>query len=113
MEFNYLDSESEKLLSKLLACDFSENNEFEGETIEGLVQSGYVKGISSKTLSDTKPKYIVTGLTQKGKSYFELKEKYEREKRKVTRREWAIAIISTVVGAVIGSMVTSLLTLFK
>ena len=101
-EFNYLDEESEKVLREILNLDNVINTNYQGTAIEYLIINGYVSGASARTLSDTEPLYILTGITQKGKSYFERKKKYEKEKRKLSRREWCIAIISAIVGALIG-----------
>lgn len=106
MEFEYLDNETEELLKELLTYEYPTQKDVIGEAIEYLVEKKYVSGISSKTLSDIKPRYILTGVTQKGKSYFELKKKYEKEQRKITRREWIIAIVSALIGAAIGLIPT-------
>lgn len=106
MEFEYLDNETEVLLKDLLTYEYPTEKDVIGEAIEYLVERKYVSGISTKTLSDIKPRYTLIGVTQKGKSYFELKKKYEQEQRKITRREWKIAIISALIGAVIGLIPT-------
>lgn len=106
MEFNYLDDESENLLKELLAYDELPKKTFRGYTIDFLVKKEYVVGVCKTTLSDIGPCYLVTGVTQKGRSYFEMKKKHEKEKRRLTRREWLIAIISAAIGAIIGSMPT-------
>lgn len=100
--FEYLDKESEELLQKILQTDSVVNENIRGAAIEHLVLNGYLTGADSRSLSDMEPVYILTGLTQRGKSYFELKKKYEKEKRKLSRREWLIAIISAIIGAVVG-----------
>lgn len=53
-----------------------------------------MKGISCKTLSDVEPRYLLIEITQKGKTYFEAKGQYEKEKKRLSQREWKIAIIS-------------------
>lgn len=106
MEFEYLDNETEELLKELLTYEYTTKKDVTGEAIEYLVERKYINGISSRTLSDIKPRYTLTGVTQKGKSYFELKKKYEKQQRKITRREWIIAIVSALIGAVIGLIPT-------
>ena len=101
-EFDYLDEESEKVLGEIMKLDNVINTNYQGLAIEHLIVNGYVSGVSVRTLSDVEPSYVLTGLTQKGKSYFERKKKYEKEKRKLSRREWRIAIISAIIGALIG-----------
>ena len=101
-EFEYLDTESEKMLQKILQLDNVIDESIRGTAIEHLVLNGYLTGINAQSLSDMEPVYVLTGITQKGKAYFELKNNYEKEKRKLSSREWRIAIISAVIGAVIG-----------
>ncbi len=109
MEFKYLDDESEKMLKEILNNErFDVKHTYQGYVIERLIENKYVDGLCSTTLSDSVPCYIVIGVTQKGKTYFESKEKYEKEKRRVIRREWIIAIISAAVGALIGLIPTFL-----
>ena len=105
MSFEYLDEESEKLLQELLAVT-QFNDSYSGYAVENLIVLGYVDGIDCRNLSDKEPKYIVTGIKQKGKSYFELKAKYEKEKKKLSSRDWKIAIVSAVIGAIIGLIPT-------
>lgn len=101
-EFEYLDKESEELLQKILRMDNVVNENIRGTAIEHLVINGYLAGVSARSLSDMEPVYVLTGITQKGKTYFELKKKHEKEKRKLSRREWRIAIISAIIGALVG-----------
>ena len=77
-----------------------------GTAIEWLVKQGYVEGRDCTTFSDIEPRYVLIRITQKGKSYFELKAKYEKEQKKISQREWKIAIISTVLGALVGLLPT-------
>lgn len=102
MAFEFLDSESEALLKNLLKSAVLPKEAQQGTVIENLVKLGYLKGLDVTTLSNAGPCYLLTGVTQKGKSYFELKSKHEKEQRKLSRREWKIAIISTIIGAIIG-----------
>ena len=102
MVFEYLDEESENILQYLLMKDNIVDEKMRGTAIEGLIKKGYVEGRDCKTLSDIEPVYIVIGITQKGKSYFELKEKYENEQKRLSQREWKIAIVSAVLGALVG-----------
>lgn len=104
MDFEYLDNESEKLLDSLLNKTQGEN--IQGTAMQNLVEKNYVIGIEATTMGDLEPCYIFVYVSQKGKSYFEMKEKYEKEKKKLSRREWKIAIISAVIGAVIGLVPT-------
>lgn len=102
MNFEYLDNESEQLLKKILELNDLPNASFRGETIDFLVKNDYLDGICTTTLSDIEPYYIITAIRQKGKTYFEMKEKYEKEQKRLSRREWKIAIISAIIGAIIG-----------
>ena len=106
MGFEHLDEESENILRDLLIKDDILNKNMSGTAIEWLVKQGYVEGIDCTTLSSTEPMYVLIGITQKGKSYFELKAKYEKEQKKLSQREWAIAISSAVLGALVGSVPT-------
>ena len=108
MKFEILDMESEKLLKELLAEDKVINKNIRGTAIEYLVEQNYIKGLSARTNEDSEPVYIVTEITQKGKSYFENKRADEKEKRKLSRREWRIAIIGAIVGGIIGLIPTIL-----
>lgn len=100
--FEYLDKESEELLQKILRMDNVVNENVRGTAIEHLVLNGYLTGVDARSLSDMEPVYVLTGLTQKGKAYFELKKKHKKEERKLSRREWRIAIVSAIIGAVVG-----------
>lgn len=100
--FEYLDEESEKMLRELIQADTIVNKHIRGTAIEHLILNGYIEGLNVKSISDTEPSYILTELKHKGKTYFEMKKKYQKEKRKLSRREWAIAIISVLVGALLG-----------
>ena len=113
MEFVYLDQESEELLQKLNQNSDLPKNTVRGTTIDHLVKMDYVIGKNVTTLSDVGPCYLVLGITQKGKTYFEMKKKYEKEQKKLSRREWKVAIISALVGAVIGIMPSIVQWLFK
>ena len=106
MEFEYLDLESEDLLKRILSYDKIPKQTFRGPTIDYLVKKDYVDGRCVTTLSDSGPCYLITNVTQKGKTYFELKKKYEKEQKKLSRREWKIAIISALIGGIIGLLPT-------
>ena len=77
-----------------------------GTAMQNLFEKKYVSGVNATTLGDSKPCYVFTGITQKGKSYFEMKDKHEKEQRKLSYREWKIAIVSAVIGAIIGLIPT-------
>lgn len=111
MEFEYLDNESEDLLRILMNKDYREN--IQGHAMKYLVENKYVRGIDATTMSDLEPCFIFTGVCQKGKSYFEMKNKYEIEQKKLSHREWKIAIISAVIGAIIGLIPTIIQFIFK
>ena len=111
MAFQYLDKESEDLLLSLLKKDSILNENISGTAIEYLVNQGYVNGHDCRALSEMEPKYVLIDITQKGKTYFELKSKYEKEQKKLSRREWKIAIISAIIGAIIG-LIPSILQCF-
>ena len=102
MDFRYLDKESENILKSLLKKDSVLNENISGTAIENLINQGYVNGNSCKTLSDIKPRYVLIDITQKWKTYFELKNKYRKEEKRLSHREWRIAITSTIIGATIG-----------
>lgn len=106
MEFEYLDEESESLLKFLIKKDTIYNDNVSGTSIESLVKKGYVKGKECSTFSDVEPKYVLIDLTQKGKTYFESKRQCEKEKKHLSRREWKIAIISAILGGIIGLIPT-------
>ena len=104
MEFEYLDKESEDLLRIL--TDKEQGDNIHGFAMQHLVENKYVTGIEATTMEDSEPCYVLTGICQKGKVYFEMKEKYEKEQKKLSYREWKIAIISAVIGAIIGLIPT-------
>lgn len=66
------------------------------------MNQGYVNGKACMTISDMEPKYVLIDITQKGKTYFELKRKYEEAEKRLSHREWKIAIVSALIGAIIG-----------
>jgi len=101
-EFEYLDEESEKVLRRILQMDDVINVNYRGASIAHLVNSGFVLGVDAKAMADLEPVYVLQGVTQKGKTYFENKKRIRKEKRKFSRREWYIAIVSSIIGAVIG-----------
>lgn len=102
MAFEYLDAESENILRDLLKKESVLNENVGGTVIEALINRGYVKGVDCRSLSDIEPKYVLTEITQKGKTYFELKRKQGIEEKRLSHREWWIAIISALIGAIIG-----------
>ena len=81
MGFEYLDEELENILRGLLIKDNILNEIMNGTAIEWLVKQGYVEGSVCTTLSSIEPMYVLMGITQKGKSYFALKEQYEKEQK--------------------------------
>ena len=116
MNFEYLDDESEKVLEELIS-EVSKMNHGnilfkKGAVIENLLNNGYLRGIEYTSLSSVEPQFKISGLTQKGKTYFEMKQKYEKEQKRLSTREWRIAIISALIGAAIG-LIPSLLTIFQ
>lgn len=106
MNFKYLDNESEQKLKEFLSYENIPPDEFKDRVVENLIRSGYLKGQDISTLSRPCTSYIVTGITQQGKTYFEMKQKYEKEQKKMTRKELWIAIISASIGALIGLIPT-------
>lgn len=104
MSFEYLDAESETLLKEILGYEQLPKHTLRGAVIKNLVELSYVEGKDVTTLSDIGTCYLLTGITQKGKSYFELKQKHEKEEKRLSRREWWIAIISALIGAIMGLM---------
>lgn len=112
MPFEYLDDECEKILTELLKMDSVLNINRFGSAIGNLIDSGYIKGFCSTTFSDTEDCYVLSTITQKGRTYFELKEKYIKDQKKLNSREWKIAIVSVLLGAIIG-LLPWVLSLFK
>lgn len=112
MDFQCLDKESENLLSSLLKKDSIFYENISGTAIAYLVNQGYVEGKSCRTLSDKEPRYVLSGITQKGKTYFELKNKYRKKEKQLSHRKWKIAIITTLIGAIIG-LVPCIIELIK
>ena len=103
MEFVYLDLESEKLLKMLLIAPT--NTTIRGSAAENLIQQGFIKGMDIRSLSDLEPVYMFQGITQKGKTYFSEKEEAKKEKRRLSSREWWIAIISAIIGALLPTII--------
>lgn len=101
MSFKYLDKESENLLKDLLINSNIQGKIMSGTAIDLLVKQGYVEGKECTTLSNNKPEYVLIGINQNGKSYFEFKKQFEKEQKKLSRREWKIAIISAVIGSLV------------
>lgn len=99
MDFTYLDKESEVLLKELIQIDdFSEIIK-SGPIIQHLLDNGFIKGLDITSYdSEVMPKILIEMVTQKGKTYLEMKNIYEKEKKRITRRE----LISAVIGACIG-----------
>lgn len=112
MPFEYLDDECEKILTELLKMDSILNINRFGTAIGYLINYGYIKGSFSTTLSDTEDRYVLSAITQKGRTYFELKEKYINDQKKLNSREWKIAIVSAILGSIIG-LLPWVLSLFK
>lgn len=106
MSFEYLDRECEKLLKELIEKNGILNINFGGTAITHLIEKGYVNAIETTTLSDKEKNFTLIGITQKGKTYFELKVKYERDQKQLSIREWKIAIVSAIIGAIIGLIPT-------
>lgn len=104
MEFDYLDTESENLLKELLDYD-KRGQEVPGAAMEYLVKSGYVEGFNSRTCEDKEPKYILAEITQKGKTYFERKTRYEKEQKRKSLREWIYMFVGAILGFVIPKIV--------
>ena len=99
MDFTYLDKESEVLLKELIQIDdFSEIIK-SGPSIQHLLENGFIKGLDITSYdSEIMPEILIEMVTQKGITYLEMKKKYEKEKRRITRRE----VISAIIGACIG-----------
>lgn len=78
MSFDYLDKESQKLLHELINNNNIYNEKCSVTTISNLVNNGYVVGVEVTTLRGPRLNYRLTNFAQKGKTYFEMKEKYEK-----------------------------------
>lgn len=98
MGFKHLDNELEELLKSILKYQKSLKNTLHDYVVENLVNNGYLKGHFATILLDDDPYYLITAINQKGKSYFELEQKYEEEQKRLKCREWRIAIISAIIG---------------
>ena len=99
MELDYLDTESENLLKELLDHD-KRGQEVSGAAMEYLAKSRYVEGLNSRTCEDKEPKYILTEITQKGKTYFERKTRYEKEQKRKSLRELIYLFVGAILGVV-------------
>lgn len=106
MDFKYLDNESEQKLKEFLSCNNITYNKFNDRVIENLINLGYLKGEDISPISEPHTCYVVIDITQKGKSYFEMKKRYEKEQKRITHKDWWIAIISALIGALIGLIPT-------
>ncbi|WP_329380451.1 hypothetical protein [Anaerofustis butyriciformans] len=82
MEFEYLDEESEELLKELIEDKDLFLKRMSGIALENLIDKGFVSGENSTYTIDREPHYDNLKIKQKGYTYFEMKEKYEKEKRK-------------------------------
>lgn len=101
MELDYLDTESENLLKEMLDHG-KRGQEVSGAAMEYLVKSRYVEGLNSRTCEDKEPKYILTEITQKGKTYFERKTRYEKEQKRKSLRELIYLFVGAILGAILG-----------
>lgn len=108
MDFELLDCESEKQLKALLSSTNIAGKRVQGTAIENLILGDYVVGNAIAVLSSTGPDFILTRLTHKGKTYFENKANYAKEKKKLAKREWKIAIFCTLGGGLLGLIPTFL-----
>ncbi|MCL2051773.1 MAG: hypothetical protein FWG91_08615 [Lachnospiraceae bacterium] len=73
------------------------------EIVENLVRKDYVSN-SAYAKGDGNHKRWTLAVTLKhpGRDYFNRKKLYKKEQKKLTHREWKIAITSALVGAIIG-----------
>lgn len=105
-QFELLDKKTEEVLKNLLSKDNVADTDYKGTEIDHLVKHGYIVAVDIRSVIDKEPVYRIEYITQKGKAYFEFKQRLEDESRKLTRREWRIAIVSVIIGAMIGLIPT-------
>lgn len=120
MAFDPLSSGGEKLLQEILdhrydngVCDsdywekrFDEldNDIAEDARIRSLFAELEDRDMIAVQWADNFPYYLL--LKDRGLSYAQEKKKTEKENRKLSRREWHIAIVSAIIGAVVGLIPT-------
>lgn len=118
MPFEELSPNAEKLLQEILdhrlennipdpdywQMRFSDLSFAEDERLRSLFAELEEYDIINTHWADGFPFHI--SVFDKGYSYFEAKAKYEKEKKKLSRREWYIAVISAIIGAAIGLIPT-------
>ena len=113
MNYHELSPQGEKLLKEIIELKNNniDNIEHWNTRFESL--SGNEEDLLRSTFSELRENdYINTqwadnipyflSITVDGHNYFINKKKFERESRKLSHREWKIAIISSVIGACIG-----------
>lgn len=118
MIFEPLSSNAEKLLAEVLKHRLENGmfdisywkNRFSGLNLEEDTRiRSLFKELSDEEIinigwADGVPYYIL--LSDKGFCYFEEKKAERRRQKKLSRREWLIAIVSAAVGAIIGLIPT-------
>lgn len=114
MAFEELSPNAEKLLQEIIehrlpngCCDSEhwknrfENISFDEDTrLRSLFKELREQEMISVQWADNYPYYLA--LLDKGYSDKESKKAYTKEKRKLSRREWRIAIVSAIIGGIIG-----------
>lgn len=114
MAFEELSPNAEKLLQEIIehrlpngCCDSEhwknrfKNISFDEDTrMRSLFKELREQEMISVQWADNYPYYLA--LLDKGYSYKESKKAYTKEKRKLSRREWRIAIVSAIIGGIIG-----------
>lgn len=94
MEFEYLDEESEELLKELIEDKDLFVKRMSGIALENLIDKGFVSGENSTYTIDREPHYDNLKIKSKGYTYFEMKEKYEKEKRKENISDWIKSLLN-------------------
>ena len=110
MEFTELTPKSEQLLSEILKSNHSIDwyARFEGlspaedNALRSLFKELEDNGMIKVRWADNCPYYIE--IFSMGHQYFDIKEKHKHDQKQTHRREWLIAIISAIVGALLGQI---------
>lgn len=71
------------------------------DKFEGIAQQLESNGYVNLSWADSGPP-IIGSISNEGRTYFENQKKMEKEQRKMNRREWRIAIVSAIIGALVG-----------
>lgn len=100
-DFKELGQESEFLLKELSEIKNlnTKHVDYRGYAVKHLVDNGYIVGIDLTTDLSQEPGYRIKAITQKGKEYFELKNK---RKRNDLIWKFVVPFITTLLGLIAG-----------